>query len=143
MGWVDARADMILQGAAPESVLAEQTKYADKPWYPAVLYPYDTPAILRFARNIFDFDPATVMSQVRCPVLAMFGGADPTIPVHASLRGFADYLHPHPEHGIAVFPNADHGLFVAQPTAGVARRDQTAPAYMFTITAFLDDRRSA
>jgi pimeloyl-ACP methyl ester carboxylesterase len=96
-GWVDARADMIRHGAAPASVLAEQTKYADRPWYTTALYPYHTPAILRFARNIFDFDPATVMSQVRCPVLAMFGGADPTIPVHTSLRGFADYLHPHPQ----------------------------------------------
>ncbi len=40
-----------------------------------------------------------------------------------------------------MFPGADHGLFVADPDPTVDRRDQLAPAYLPTLTAFLADRR--
>lgn len=42
----------------------------------------------------------------------------------------------------AVFPPANHGLFVADPVEGVDRRDQLAPAYLSSVTAFLADRRA-
>lgn len=53
----------------------------------------------------------------------------------------AERLPPVPQgHGFAVFPGADHGLFVADPDPSVARRDQLAPSYLPTLTAFLADR---
>jgi uncharacterized protein len=143
MAWVDARADLIRQGGPVEPVLAEQSRYAKRPWYATVLFGYDTPAKLRFLQGIFDFDPTTVLPQVRCPVLALFGGADTVVPVQASLRAFAEHLPPHPRHGFAVFPGADHGLCIADPDPAVPRRDQLAPAYLPTVTAFLADRRTA
>ena len=103
MAWVDTRrADPSRRPV--EEVLAEQARYAAKPWYQTVAFAYDTPANLRFIRGILDFDPTAVLPQVRCPVLALFGGADNVIPVHASLRAFAEHLPPHPQHGFAVFP---------------------------------------
>ncbi|WP_171906724.1 alpha/beta hydrolase family protein [Jiangella alba] len=141
MAWVDARADLIRRGTSAEAVLAEQSRYAGRPWYATVLFPYDTPANLRFLRGMLDFDPTTVMPQVRCPVLTLFGAADTVIPVQASVAAFAEYLPPHPEHGFAVFPGADHGLYIAEPDPAVSRRDQLAPAYLATVGAFLTGRQ--
>jgi uncharacterized protein len=143
MAWVDARADLIRRTGPVEAMLAEQSRYATCPWYPTVQFAYDTPANLRFLRGIFDFDPTTVMPQIRCPVLALFGGADAIVAAQASLRAFAEHLPPHPRHGFAVFPGADHGLFTANPDPAIPRRDQLAPAYLATITAFLAGCRTA
>ena len=44
--------------------------------------------------------------------------------------------------GFAVFPGANHGLFIADPDPAISRRDQLAPAYLPTLRAFLADRRS-
>lgn len=137
MAWVDARADMLRTDVPVEAILSAQVAHAGRPWYPAVLEPYDSPAILRFVRGVLDFDPVAVLPRVRCPVLALFGGADDVVPVRASLAAFAQALPEHPRHGFAVFPSADHGLFVADPADGVARRDQLAPAYLATVAGFL------
>lgn len=142
MAWVDERADRIRRGDSPEVLLAAQEAFADRPWYPGVSFAYDDPAFLGFVGRILDFDPTSVMPQVLCPVLALFGGADPLVPVQSSLEAFARYLPPAPHgHGFAVFPGANHGLFVADPDPTVDRRDQLAPAYLPTLTAFLAERR--
>lgn len=140
MAWVDERFDRLRKGHTEQAILAEQERYADEPWYDVVRFPYDTAENLRFVRSVMDFDPTTVMPSVRCPVLALFGGADALIPVSASVAAFAEHLPVNPHHGLAVFPNADHGLFVAEQQPGVARRDQLAPLYLPTVTAFLSDR---
>lgn len=142
MAWVEARADLLRSGMPEAEVLEEQARHAGRPWYETVLVPYDNPVILRFIRGILDFDPISVLPQVRCPVLAVFGGADTVVPVQDSLRAFAEHLPADPRHGFAVFPGADHGLFVADPDETVARRDQLAPAYLPTMTDFLADRRA-
>ena len=140
MGWVEERFVRIRRGDSVEAVLAEQTRYAGEPWYDAVLFPYDTPENLRFLRGIIDFDPTVVMRGIRCPVLALFGGADALVPVPASVAAFAVNLPRDPHHGLAVFPGADHGLFVAERRPEVPRREQLAPNYLPTVAAFLADR---
>lgn len=142
MAWVDARFAMIRRGVSPEAVLAEQQRHAGQPWYETVLTPYESPEMLRFIGGILDFDPRTVMPAVRCPVLALFGAADTLVPAHTSLRAYAERLPSDVRHGYAVFPHANHGLFVADPVEGVDRRAQLAPGYLPTVTAFLADRRA-
>ncbi|HEY2549626.1 MAG TPA: alpha/beta hydrolase [Streptosporangiaceae bacterium] len=143
IAWVDARADLIRRGEPAEAVLAEQSRYASRPWYAtATQFAYDTPAALRFGRGILDFDPTTVMPQVRCPVLVLFGAADTMVPVRDSLSAFAGHLPPHPGHGFAAFPGANHGLFIADPDPAVPRRDQLAPGYLPVVEAFLAARRT-
>ncbi len=137
MAWVDERADLLRSDVPVEAILAAQAAHADRPWYPAVLEPYDTPTILRFVRGVLDFDPVAVLPRVRCPVLVLFGAADDVVPVRSSLAAFACALPEHPGHGFAVFPQGDHGLFVADPVDGVPRRDQLAPAYLATVAGFL------
>jgi pimeloyl-ACP methyl ester carboxylesterase len=141
MAWVDERFDRLRSGEAVESILADQERFEGEPWYATVAYVYDTAPGLEFIRGIMDFDPVSVLPDVRCPTLVLFGGADTVVPAQTSLRIFAEHLPPNPQaHGFAVFPGANHGLFVADPAPGVDRWDQLAPAYLPTLTAFLSDR---
>lgn len=140
MTWVERRFDLIRGGTPPEQILAEQQGYADRPWFATTLAPYDSAEALGFIAGILDFDPRTVLPDVHCPVLALFGAADTLVPAHRNLQVFAGHLPPDVRHGYAVFPHADHGLFVADPVDGVDRREQLAPAYLPTVTAFLADR---
>jgi uncharacterized protein len=144
LSWVDARADHLRSGEPVETVLAKQAEHADQPWYETVTaHVYDNPIALRFIRGILDFDPTQVMPQVRCPVLAVWGGNDTVVPAQTSLRAFAEHLPTNPAgHGFAVFPGADHGLFIADADPDVVRRDQLAPAYLPTLTAYVTDRRT-
>jgi hypothetical protein len=142
MDWVDARAEMLRRGDPVEAILIEQAGFAAQPWYETVTHLYDTADSLRFLRGILDFDPAGVIARVRCPVLALFGAADPVIPVYPSLRVFSEHLSPSPHHGIALFPHGNHGFFTADPDPSIPRRDQLVPAYLPTITSFLADRRA-
>lgn len=140
LAWVDRRAELILGAGPVEDILAEQRTLAGEPWSAVVAAYYDTAEDLQFIRGILDFDPAAVLPDVRCPVLALFGSADTVVPPASSLRVLADHLPPDPRHGVAVFPHADHGLFVAERDEAVPRRDQIAPAYQATVAAFLADR---
>lgn len=67
-----------------------------------------------------DFDPATALAKVRCPVLAIFGERDlqvPTAPNRAAMeKTFAASGHTHVR--IEVFPRANH-LYQDAPTGAV------------------------
>lgn len=144
MTWVDERAARLRTDEPIESLLAAQERHRDRPWYATATFAYDSPTHLGFLRRIIDFDPTAVMPDVRCPVMALFGGADTVVPAQTSLLAFAEHLPPNPdEHAFAVFPAANHGLFTADPDPEVPRRDQLAPAYRPTLRAFLARRRAA
>lgn len=140
MAWVEERFARLRRGDSVESVLAEQLRRVAEPWYEAVRVPYDDAESLAFVRENLAFDPGAVMPHVECPVLALFGGADALVPVAESVAAFAQRLPRDPRHGIAVFPGADHGLFVAERQPGVPRKEQLAPEYLPTVRAFLADR---
>jgi uncharacterized protein len=139
MAWVDRRL-ALLRGTTPvEAILDEQARHAGARWYEVVVMAYDTAEDLAFIRGLIDFDPARVLPDVRCPVLTLLGGNDTVVPPASSLRVLAEHLPPDPRHGVAVLPGADHGLFVADPSPDIPRRDQLAPAYLPTVAAFLAD----
>ena len=143
MSWVDRRFELLRSEVPVESILEAQAELADRAWYQTALIPYDTTSGLRFVRGILDFDPTQVMPDVCCPVLVLLGGDDTLVPAQRSLRAYAEHLPPIPDgHGFAVFPGANHGLFVADPAPDVPRRDQLAPAYLPTLAAFVARQRS-
>jgi hypothetical protein len=137
MAWVDERARRIIAGENPESIIAAQQAYADRPWYQAATLAYDEPEFLRFGQRIISFDPAAVLPQVRCPVFAAFGGADESVPIAASVARFLAFLPESPQHAVAVFPGADHGLFVADEDDPESLADQLAPGYLPMLQAWL------
>ncbi|WP_027945875.1 alpha/beta hydrolase family protein [Amycolatopsis taiwanensis] len=139
MAWVDERTSRLRAGEPVEEVIAAQRHYADRPWYRVAVQATATPATAAFFARSMDIDPAELLPGLSCPVLALFGGSDDSVPVATSVARIAAAL-PDVErhrHGIAVFPGADHGLFTGDPRHGVARRDQLAPGFLPMLTAFL------
>ena len=142
--WIDERARRLLAGEGIENLLADQQRLADRPWYDGATQYFDNPFALGFLARNLDFDPVPVLEQVRCPVLALFGGDDTLVPVYASTVSYARHLPSRlrGQHGIAVFPGADHGLFTGDPEPGIARTEQLAPGFLLMVAAFLARQQS-
>ena len=139
LAWIDERTRRLLAGEAVEDVLADQHRLADRSWYAATTEYFDNLPALSFLSRLLDFDPVPVLRRVTCPVLALFGAADPIVPVAPSVTAFAANLPalPGDPHGIAVFPGADHGLFTADPDPAVPRTDQLAPGFLPMVAGFV------
>ncbi len=91
---------------------------------------------LAFFGRIADYDPAPALEALRCPVLAIFGANDVHVPTEASVAAYraAFARSGHDRHQIAVFPDADHRILVADPATGRPRR---APGLFELIAAWL------
>jgi len=139
LAWIDERERRLRTGEPVADVLADQNRHADRPWYAITTQYFDDLPMLSFLARLVDFDPVAVMPGVRCPVLAMFGGADALVPVRESVLAFAQHLPelPGSPHGIAIFPGADHGLFLGPPQPDVPRREQTAPGFLAMVEGFI------
>jgi len=139
LAWIDERAARLTAGEDVTAVLAAQESLADRAWYEDATRYFDNPAALGFLARVLDFDPVPVLEKVSCPVLALHGGADTLVPAGASVASYATHLPPLPdgEHGIAIFPGADHGLFTADPDPQVARTDQLAAGFLAMLAGFL------
>jgi len=93
-------------------------------------------------RYFLDFDPATVLEQVKCPVLALFGEHDlqvPAAPNRAAMEkafakgGLRKYR-------IEVFPRANH-LYQDSPTGGVAEyatlKKEFVPGFLDLVSSWI------
>lgn len=91
---------------------------------------------LAFFGRIADYDPVPALEALRCPLLAIFGADDVHVPTRASVAAYeaAFARSGHTRHQIAVFPDADHRILVADPATGRPRR---APGLFELITAWL------
>lgn len=138
--WLDERTALFAAGEQAGAVLARQQEHAERPWYPVVTRHFDSEPMLAFLAGLLAFEPAEVLPGVQCPVLALFGADDSLVPVPESVRAFATFLPERPDHGIAAFPGANHGLFVADPIDGVDRTSQLAPGFLDMVAAFLGSR---
>jgi pimeloyl-ACP methyl ester carboxylesterase len=143
--WLEDRAARLLSGQAPEEVLVRQESFRGKTWYEIATRYFDTVGMLGFLRRVLDFDPATILPQVQCPVLALLGASDVLVPVSESLAAFSSLLPPLPgnPHGIAVFPGAGHGLFTAAPHPAIDRATQLAPGFIPMVQAFIHKNTSS
>ena len=138
MAWLEERASRLRAGQDPQTVLDAQNAYEDRAWYASTTEYFDTVEMVEFIGRIHDFDPADVLPKVPCPVLGLFGGADPIVPVRESVDVFARCLPnlPGNPHGLAVFPGANHGLFIAEPEPDVPRTSQLAPGFLTMVGGF-------
>jgi len=144
--WVDERAERLAAGEPAAVLLREQAGYAGRPWHKMVAEePYADERELDFFGRAMRFDPAAILPLLRCPILACFGAADEQVPVERSVAILAERLPAlrRGQHGIAVFPGADHMLFVDSPRPGVERHTQLAPAFLPMLADFLARVRPA
>ncbi|MBC3992022.1 alpha/beta hydrolase [Streptomyces sp. AC563] len=89
----------------------------------------------RFLKRKQDHDPIPDLLRLRCPHLALFGGADKAVPVADSIRVFAeaacDAARPHRATlTVEVFPGGDHRLQVQGST-------DLAPGYLDRVSRWL------
>jgi pimeloyl-ACP methyl ester carboxylesterase len=135
LAWIDERAERLGRGEDPEAVLTAQKELAGRPWHEIATRWFDNPESLAYLARFLPFQPAAVLPRVTCPVLALHGGADTLVPAADSVTAYAAGL---PRlTGLAVFPGADHGLFVADPEPGVDRTSQLAPGFLPMLGGFL------
>jgi len=140
MAWVDERTSRLRAGEPAAQVIDAERHHAGKPWYEIATEATATRVRMEFFARSMDIDPAALLPALTCPVLAVFGGDDDSVPVADSVARIAAALPDveRPRHGIAVFPGADHFLFTGEPRPGTARRDQIAAGFLPMLTAFLN-----
>lgn len=65
-------------------------------------------------RAVMVLDPADFLTKVHCPVLAVFGSDDTSLPVDRSVALYKQYLNQAGNEAVTieVFPNADHTIHV-------------------------------
>lgn len=103
-----------------------------EPWYPYYAIP-DVDMWEYFRRNAkLNYDPLTWLTNVKCPVLAMFGAEDLLLPVETSVAVYQDCLAKagNKDVTIKVFANAGHLITV--PPA-----DELAPGFLESIIDWL------
>jgi pimeloyl-ACP methyl ester carboxylesterase len=84
-----------------------------KPWYDNDVHPYNRgDRELRQWALIHNYDPVTVLRQVHCPVLSIFGDADPLVPAQTSANIWKSALREAGNEDVTIkmFPDADHGI---------------------------------
>jgi hypothetical protein len=90
-----------------------------------------------FVKRTQDHDPIPDALRLRCPHLAVFGGADQLVSVADSARRFSDTAchpgrHPRATLTVQVYPGASHRI---QASGGT----RLAPGYLSTLTQWIKD----
>jgi hypothetical protein len=120
----------------PEAVIAQQTA--------AQIASVKTP----WMKFFLDFDPATALANVRCPVLATFGERDIQVPTAqnraAMEKAFA--TSGLTRYRIEVFPRANH-LYQDAPTGSVAEyamlKKEFVPGFLELLVAWIKEQTGA
>jgi hypothetical protein len=120
IGDLDAYADRMIAG---------QLAMARSPWF----------------KFFIDFDPATTLTKVRCPVLALFGEKDMQVPAESNRKAIAEALARggNGDVTVKVFPGANH--LYQQATSGSPSEYPTlakefVPGFLETISGWIKAR---
>ncbi|QFZ19222.1 alpha/beta hydrolase family protein [Saccharothrix syringae] len=133
--------DRVVEAARRGADFAEATRLATAPGVPPEFtenWDDVDERLWGFLKRKQDHDPVPDIAGLRCPLLAVFGGADELVPVVDSARLFtAAATRPDRPRGAtlatAVFPGANHRVQVDGP-------DHLAPGYLDALTAWIRDR---
>ena len=108
-----------------------------------VLPPADHPIITWWRLNM-DYQPLTIVPDIRCPVLSIWGEKDFLVDSHqaATMAASAFKKSEHPDYTWKIFRDADHGLYLRkEPGPGWAKDgSQFAPGFIELMTEWLLDR---
>ena len=113
-----------------EQLSAAQEKASHEKWGGYGIFPKDS-WWFKFIKLNFRHDPIPVLQTMRCPVLVIFGGKDPNLPVDVSVQNVNKALAAHTSGSIvAVFPNAGHDLRVVPAPGEPWSFPRFAPGYL-------------
>ena len=129
------------------SAVAALAPIEHKPWFDLMYLPTPTevpadPTATSWRKHMNE-DPLAALKSLRIPALLIFGGADPWIPVNATLARLRPIALAHPNITYAVIPNASHEMMLL-PRASMSTDERTlrslapdAPAYLVLLGAWL------
>ncbi|MFB7653713.1 MULTISPECIES: alpha/beta hydrolase family protein [unclassified Streptomyces] len=114
---------------------------AGNPSWPGRLWGELDPSLWEFLKRKQDHDPLRDARRLSCPHLALFGAADPVVPVAESIGLFSAAAghaerHPHATLTVEVFPGSDHRVQVDDGSC-------FAPGYLKTVARWLTTRDAA
>ena len=89
----------------------------------------ETQAQWDFACGMLDYDPRPALERIRVPILALFGGEDPIVPVEESVAVYRSSVRPELLQ-VEVFPGADHRVHIGDPP-------RLADGYLDTLASFI------
>jgi dienelactone hydrolase len=138
-----------LRGQVPRvKAVAALASIDRKPWFDLMYMPshaqLTTDPSTSSYRKEMDDDPLAAIAGVRVPILLIFGGADPWIPVAATLARLNALAPSHPNIAYDVVANADHEMTfdsheaMASDAKALATAAPEAPAYFMLLAAWLE-----
>lgn len=102
--------DYAFTGNGWEQLSAAQEKASHEKWGGFGIFPKDS-WWFKFIKLNFRHDPIPVLQKLHCPVLVIFGGKDPNLPVDVSVLNVSKALASAPSGSlVVVFPKAGHDL---------------------------------
>ncbi len=102
--------DYAFTGNGWEQLSAAQEKASHENWGGYGIFPRDS-WWFKFIKLNFRHDPIPVLQKLHCPVLVIFGGKDPDLPVDLSVLNVNKALASAPSGSlVVVFPKAGHDL---------------------------------
>lgn len=140
------RVRRLITGEGPESVLASEAACHRAPWYR--LMPGATTDEIAYVARQAGFDPLPALTDLECPLLALYGTEDVFLPVERNVRVLTAALDEarHDDHSVVVVPGADHALRVPSPAAPTSLVDghypggEVAPGVCELVVTWLDRR---
>lgn len=127
------RVRRLTSGEGAGSVLASEAAVHRAGWYR--LMPGVSSGEIAYVARHASFDPRPALAGLPCPLLALFGTRDATLPVERNVRVLTSVLESarHEDHNVILVPDADHALRLHG--AG-----DPAPGVMELIVTWLDRR---
>ena len=102
--------DYAFTGSGWEQLSAAQEKASHEKWGGYGIFPKDS-WWFKFIKLNFRHDPIPVLQKLNCPVLVLFGGKDPNLPVDVSVLNVNKALASAASGSlVVVFPKAGHDL---------------------------------
>lgn len=131
--------DYAFTGNGWEQLSAAQEKASHEKWGGYGIFPKDS-WWFKFIKLNFRHDPIPVLQKLHCPVLVIFGGKDPNLPVDVSVLNVHKALASAPPGSlVVVFPKAGHDLRDV-PTPGEPWSFGKFPSgYLGLVTSWVKD----
>ena len=129
------------------AAIAKLSAIYRKPWFSQMYLPSpdQVPSDPRASswRTHMNVDPLPALDAVRMPMLFIFGGADPWIPVDVTVRRLNALSSRHPNLQWNIVPNASHEMMFVSPSRAMSTDTNTdqvfpeAPQYFMLLASWL------
>jgi dipeptidyl aminopeptidase/acylaminoacyl peptidase len=137
-----------LAGASPRSAAVDALRKAEaRPWFKLAFMPkasqLTTDPVHSSWRREMSYDPVAVVRRVKIPLLFIYGGSDPWIPVEQSVKQLRVLVNQQPNIRYFVVPNANHEMmFVEHDTMAfdekaMKKSAPEAPEYFMLMASWL------